>query len=242
MILIIQTIVTLIESINTESSIYYISQWNLILLTILFSLMAFVQVKNARRLTNFKLDFDANRSRAKSINSDDDNQVEMPWLFWKWIVPAYISITVIELVLFFDFLVAEISKDPFLIYGSSEGEIIWEFLIITPTFLIAIEFPFNQIPFDWRHIIFPLLLFTFYLLLNLIIVAALPEKAHIYEDFDWFEKPGFAMLSTLASYLLVTIAFAIFWALTMKCKLPRYQNRKEERYNTIHDDIEKYKS
>ena len=82
-------------------------------------------------------------------------------------------------------------------------------------------------PFDWRMVFFPMLLLIFYLGLNLIIVSILPDQAHIYDDFDWFHESGFAIVATFAMFFLLSSAFAIFWLLTQKCKLPRYQNRKE---------------
>ena len=146
------------------------------------------------------------------------------------------------MILFFDFVVAEISGDPFLIYTSSNGELIWILLPLIPTLLIAFEYPFNQIPFDWRMIFFPIILFSFYLLLNLVIVAIQPVQGHIYEDFDWFHAPGFAILSTLASFLLLTIAFAIMWCITQKYKLPKYQNRTEKKFDNYVSDIKKKKT
>ena len=68
---------------------------------------------------------------------------EMPWLFWKWIIPLYISVVVNQLVLFFDFVVAELSQDPFLIFAGSDDKSLWLLLPSVPMLLIMIEYPFN---------------------------------------------------------------------------------------------------
>ena len=107
----------------------------------------------------------------------------MPWLFWKWIIPLYISVVTTQLVIFLDFLIAVISNDPFLIFTRTEGEVVWIFLPLVPTLLILFEWPFNQIPFDWRMVFFPILLCLFYLMMNLIICALDPDRDYIYDDF-----------------------------------------------------------
>ena len=145
LILVIQTIYSLAKS-EKISNLYYISQWNLLLLTILFVVMAVVQLKNAKRLNSFKLDMKSTRPSARSFSSDDDtvnSSQEMPWLFWKWIIPCYISVVCMQAVLFFDFLIAELSKDPFLIYTTSEDKLVWLLLPSLPMLLILIEYPFN---------------------------------------------------------------------------------------------------
>ena len=70
-VLIAQTVISFYKSASTDSDIYYISQWNLIVLTMLFITMAIVQLKNARRLSTFKLGHGGDLT--KSFGSDEDS-------------------------------------------------------------------------------------------------------------------------------------------------------------------------
>ena len=113
-------------------------------MTILFIIMAIVQLKNARRLQTFKLDGPGAGKNKNSFHSDEEiKAAEMPWLFWKWIIPLYISVVVNQLALFFDFCVAELSNDPFLIFAGSDDKSLWLLLPSVPTILILFEWPFN---------------------------------------------------------------------------------------------------
>jgi len=53
--LIVQTVWTAIESSHHDSSFQYVSQWNLLAITILFTTMAVIQVSHTRRLKTFTL-------------------------------------------------------------------------------------------------------------------------------------------------------------------------------------------
>ena len=48
---------------------------------------------------------------------------------------------------------------------------VWDLLPTIPTACMLIEFPFNIIPIDWPMLIFVEILFSFYLLVNFIIVS-----------------------------------------------------------------------
>ena len=50
---VIQTVFTIIETSNSQTSFEFISQWNLLVITVLFAIMAIIEIKHTRRLNNF---------------------------------------------------------------------------------------------------------------------------------------------------------------------------------------------
>ena len=90
----------------------------------------------------------------------------------------------------------------------------FDLLPTLPMIYLLIEFPFNMIPIDWPMLIFVQLIFTLYMILNFLSVTFSETKENVYEYFDWYNKPFVSFLSMLACYLLNTIIFAVFWALT----------------------------
>ena len=76
-----------------------------------------------------------------------------------------------------------------------------------------------MIPMEWPMLFFVELLFTVYMLLNFIVVAADKEHKNIYSAFDWYNNPGGAIGYLFVCYALLAVIFAIFWAFTHKVKL-----------------------
>lgn len=52
---VIQTVFTIIETSNSQTSFEFISQWNLLVITVLFAIMAIIEIKHTRRLNNFSV-------------------------------------------------------------------------------------------------------------------------------------------------------------------------------------------
>ena len=51
-----QTISCIVKSSAGSTSFFFISQWNLILITAMFTTMAIIQIKHEKRLTTFTVD------------------------------------------------------------------------------------------------------------------------------------------------------------------------------------------
>ena len=117
----------------------------------------------------------------------------------------------------------EATSAEFLLYLGSSDILAFDLLPTLPTVLMLIEFPCNMIPIDWPMLIFVELLFTFYMLINVIIVSFEPDHQNIYAAFNWYHEPGQAFAYLSICYVLLAIFFSIFWFITTKCKLPNYR-------------------
>ena len=167
-----------------------------------------------------------------STESEED-EMEQPWHFWKWLIPIYASLLCVSVVLTTSYFITEINSSEFLIYIGDDNEVVWILLPTLPTVLLMVEYPFNMIPMDWPMLLFVELLFAFYILINFVVVACKPDHDNIYEAFDWYVKPGKAIADVAICMAFLAVVFAIFWALTQKVKLPRYANRQERRLGSL---------
>jgi hypothetical protein len=155
----------------------------------------------------------------------DEEEYEQPWHFWKWLVPTYISILVVSILMTLSFWVEVFGSNEFLIYVGDDNKVIYNLLPTMPTVVLLIEFPFNMIEFEWPMIIFVELLFSIYMLINFLMVAADPKHFSIYPDFNWYENPLASILAVIICYAILALIFAAFWALSYKIKLPNYAKR-----------------
>ena len=127
----------------------------------------------------------------------------------------------------------EATSSEFLLYIGSDDVLIWDLLPTLPTVFMLIEFPFNMIPIDWPMLVFVELLFTFFMLINFIIVSLREDHENIYSAFNWYYQTEEAIGYVLGCYLVLAAVFAIFWAISQRWKLPRYAKRMEHRYETM---------
>ena len=146
----------------------------------------------------------------------------MPWVGWKWVIPFYISCLVNAVTLLVVYFVSISTDGSFLIYTGNDNLLVWDMLPTLPVIFFLIEYPFNMIPFDGHMVLFPQLLFLFYLLINFIVSLFNADQRNTYQAFDWFYTPLRSLISCLVSLCLVTLVFVAFYFLTNKCKLPRY--------------------
>ena len=100
----------------------------------------------------------------------------MPWHFWKWLIPLYNAVLCVSFLLIILFFVSTVNSNEFLLYVSDDNLVIWDLLPTMPCVYLLIEYPFNMIPMEWPMLFFVELLFTIYMLLNFIVVAA--DKDH----------------------------------------------------------------
>lgn len=178
---------TILETSKHDSSFQFISQWNLLAITIVFTTMGIIELRHSMRLTKFNVNVrasmrsngsagdmlmidDANDGDTKSDSSADEN-LEQPWTFWKWLIPVYSAILCVSVLLTFSFWVTVMSSDEFLLYIGDDNKAIWDLLPTLPTAYMLIEFPFNMIPIDWPMIIFVEALFSLYLFANFLVVT-----------------------------------------------------------------------
>lgn len=231
-----QTIFTILETSKNDTSFQFISQWNLFVITILFTTMAVVQVQHSRRLTNFRMEV---KPQANLTLSDDNiafvdstdltidvpeiKSPDNPWAFWKWMIPVYAAVLCVATLLVISFWVTVFGSTEFLLYIGDDDKVIWDLLPTLPMGLMLVEWPFNMIPFDWPMLIFVELLFTLYLLINFIIVSFEADHTNVYAAFDWYHHPWGALGAALVSYAILAVEFSFFWYITNKWKLPKYR-------------------
>jgi len=96
-----------------------------------------------------------------------------------------------------------------------------------PALLLMIEYPFNQIPFDWRHYPVTILVVLPLYILFTVLYQVISEEP-IY-PFDWFNEVLTNLGLVAGMVAAATLNFAILWALTSKLKLPSYQKVEEEK-------------
>ena len=138
-------------------------------------------------------------------------------------VPVYNALLCISIMLVFSFFVTEVESEAFIIYSGDEDKAVWDLLPLMPCLWMLIEYPFNMIPFDWPMLIFVELLFTVYMLIVFLVQAFGEDHRYIYEAFDFYYEPGNAILWLFVCYVFLASVFAIFWYITMKVKLPKYE-------------------
>ena len=158
--------------------------------------------------------------------------MDNPWTFWKWLIPVYNSVLCISTLLTVSYVITAFSSAEFLLYIDN-GKIVFDLLPTLPTVFMIVEFPFNMIPFDWPMLIFVELLFSFYMLLNFIIVSIHLNHETVYEAFDWYGQIGHSLLSIFICYASLAAIFAIFWVISSKWKLPKYQRQVESRFGQM---------
>ena len=101
-----------------------------------------------------------------------------------------------------------------------------------PCIWMLIEYPFNMIPFDWPMLFFVESLFTLYIVVIAIVQVAEEDHINVYAAFDWYGHPGKAVLWLFVCYAFVTAIFGVFWFLTMRIKLPKYDEMVKARFSS----------
>ena len=76
-LLVIQTLLTIFETSRADTSFQFISQWNLVALTIIFTTMAVIQVRHARRINKFTVDVGLIGGPRTSVSSNDSDEPEL---------------------------------------------------------------------------------------------------------------------------------------------------------------------
>ena len=122
--------------------------WTLLQSTILFAVMAVIQLKNQRGLSKFRMDV-SNDSMVLADTTTDNikaghiSKVETPWRYWRWLIVIYQSSFCMSMTILFNFFITELSGDEVLIYTGSEGKIQWDLVSTIPFVMLMIEYPFN---------------------------------------------------------------------------------------------------
>lgn len=156
-----------------------------------------------------------------------EKQIDQPWAFWKWLIPIYASVLCIANLLSISFWVTVFGSTEFLLYIGDDNKVIWDLLPTLPPILMLIEWPFNMIPFDWPMLIFVECLFSLYMFINFLIVTGQEDHENVYEAFNWYTNPIKAIVAMLVCYVALALEFAVFWWLSNKWKLPKYQMNRE---------------
>lgn len=152
-------------------SIKYFSEWALYGATILYALMAYVQVQTTKEVQDFQLDPSTSESfkaRETWIEEDLVEEVQSQNLLvntkWKWIIFFYQMCFVCCLLASTVFWVTVIFFDmEYNISGQHDYPILVS-LHIVPSSLMILEYPFNMIPWDWRFLPFNLIAMLIYLI------------------------------------------------------------------------------
>lgn len=196
-------------------SIKYFSEWALYGATILFALMAYVQVKTTKEVKDFTLD-DVNQRRQSYLQDDLENEVNTSnFVFssnWKWIIYFYQLCFVSCLLASFVFWVTIIFFDnTFDISGEHDFAVLCS-LHIVPSGLMLLEYPFNMIPWDWRFL--PLNLFVMILYLIDTVLFQVIQDTPVYSLIDWDYQPAKACGVYFLFCLGMILIFAAMWFLT----------------------------
>mmetsp|Transcript_10971 Transcript_10971/g.14837 ORF Transcript_10971/g.14837 Transcript_10971/m.14837 type:complete len:181 (+) Transcript_10971:503-1045(+) len=155
--------------------------------------------------------------------SSEEEEMEAPWTFWKWLIPVYTSIFCVSIMLTISFWFSEATSSQFLIYVHDNDEkVLFDLLPTLPTIYLLLEFPFNMIPFDWPMLIFVEALFSIYMLINFVALSLEEPKNNIYTAFEWYDEPLSAFAALIGCYVILALIFATFWAISKKWKLPKF--------------------
>ena len=130
------------------------------------------------------------------------------------------------------FFVSTIDDAEFLIYINNDSKVIWDLLPTIPCLCLLIEYPFNMIPFDWPMLILVEIIFSIYILVNFLVVAADENHNYIYSSFDWYGSPLRAFGALFICYIILAVIFAVIWAITNMVKLPRYGEISTQRFDS----------
>lgn len=98
---------------------------------------------------------------------------------------------------------------------------------------MLVEYPFNQIPLDWRMLPFNLLVTVFYGVANVFVSLFTLQKTSIYDQLDWFGNPVRAIENFGVILLIQIIVFSLQWFLTEKYKLPKYRSIQNTKTHSL---------
>ena len=174
---------------------------------------------NIRTRSSFKSD-GSDEQQAFPLNSQiseensEEEKLEQPWHFWKWLIPIYASILCVSVLLTLSYWMTVIKSTEFLLYIGDDDKVIWGLLPTMPTACMVVEYPFNMIPMDWPMLFFVELLFLFYIFVNFIVVSAEENHTNIYDAFNWYEDPIKAIGDVMICMAVLALIFAIFWLVT----------------------------
>jgi len=167
-------------------SIKYFSEWALYGATILYALMAYVQVQTSKEVKDFELD-DPSKRRQSYILDDIEAEVNtsnsLTSTNWKWIIFFYqmcfVCCLLASSVFWFTVIFYNETYD---ITGEHDFAILVSLHTI-PSCLMIIEYPFNMIPWDWRFLPFNLGVMLLYLLDT--VLFQLIQQTPVYNAMDW---------------------------------------------------------
>jgi hypothetical protein len=162
--LLAQSIVTIIYT--NADSIKYFSEWTLYAATLLFALMAYIQVKTQKKIEDFALDIEPER-RNSWVQQDLEDAVLVTNTTesrsWKWVIFFYqmcFTFSLLASAVFWVFF----GFDRSMLENSNIADYYVLICLHTiPIGLMVIEYPFNMIPFDFRMLPFNLFVLLVYL-------------------------------------------------------------------------------
>jgi len=230
-----------------DRTLVYLGGWTLYLTLIEFIILVIAQVRNKRKLAVTQLDLHISVSspvnaRASALLKKGEEEIEedaetkksdvsrntLPGYrqekykkgLWKWAILGYQTCFPLCLTALYS-----------VFYKIGHGEPMSSLEVIVhiihhalPAVLLMIEYPFNQIPFDWRHYSVTILVVLPLYILFFVLYQSINDEP-IYDTSDSWTGLGIVFAMFVAS----TLNFAILWALTMKWKLPRFQKVEEDK-------------
>jgi hypothetical protein len=190
-------------------SIKYFSEWALYGATILYALMAYVQVQTSKEVKDFALEDQKGRRDSYILDDIEDEVNTSNYLVstnWKWIIFFYqmcfVCCILASIVFWFTVL---FFNDTYDITGNHDFAILVS-LHIVPSCLMIIEYPFNMIPWDWRFLPFNLIMMMLYMVDT--VVFQLVQNSPVYNAMDWFDNTGVACVVFLATCLVMVAIFS----------------------------------
>lgn len=176
---------------------------------------------------------------------EKDNLMK-PYAAYKWSVFSYQLAFSLNWVvfLFFYYILLVLVPDPNTIvewWDTENGfDHFAEIVLNTLPFVaMLIEYPFNQIPLDWRMLPFNILIIVLYAIFNAILVLVFNVEA-IYEPLDWRNDTAQAIINFFIIIVIQVVVFALQWVLTEKFKLPMYRSAMKRQMNKLNIASELY--
>ena len=166
--------------------------------------MALAQIRNEKRLRSFQIEISDNDGHI--ANATDPNAItnlKEPFSGYKWIVFTYqLCFTMNGAICFFFYYILigyTIDKTMVIPWWDGQSNLYhWtEVLLNTLPFLaMCLEYPCNQIPFDWKMLPFDIAITVIYGIFNFFIcLFDTVDNTPIYNQLDWFANPAKAFLN-----------------------------------------------
>jgi len=203
-------------------SLAYFSEWSLYMTTICFALMAYSQVTNVVKMTQFNIEINIDDDQPALTTGNDTTMLAKKSSFLpKFLILLYaacFSFCLQALLTFWIAFAFDAYIGPFDGTRKQEVSIFMENTV--PTIFLMIEYPFNMIPVNIRQLHIDLAIYLVWGIVSVIYEMATDNP--LYGPMSWRRDPGEAFGWYLLGFCIEILVFIGIWAMTEFVKLPRY--------------------